>query len=304
MNSLSGPPAFLPTGPAQHSGGASQLTATIDVTFTDTSSLGLRFASLNADSPAIIKAVKPGTQAVNHPRLVPGLVLLEVSGEPAGAYREAIAMIKAADRPLTMKFSVANHGGSGDASRIVKHVEQEMDQLKLQQAHEQLRIVSQLVALSNEALESELQVAAARLSGHKDLRREAAQLARLNETMELEIQELQLEWSQERVEAEKTLKLANDQVCLVRTLADQRVAAVDAAAQAAVGAAEERAAARVGCAKQQIDQLNRQVWEEEASRRKVERALERAAQDHGKTKDSLRATLALKVALVTVYGNN
>eukprot|EP01050_Picozoa_sp_SAG11_P000310 SAG11_NODE_8_length_31217_cov_52.169677_12_plen_478_part_00 len=80
------------------------LTSSVEVTFTTAGSLGLSFNAAKGSSPAKVSAVKPNTQATQHPELVPGMTVVEVAGEPVGPYSEALAKIKAAGRPLTIKF--------------------------------------------------------------------------------------------------------------------------------------------------------------------------------------------------------
>ena len=80
--------------------------AAVSVTFADEGALGLRFTPDREKGIVSILAVHPDTQAERHPQLAPGLVLRSVAGTAVAgkSFEEALALIKAEGRPLTLEF--------------------------------------------------------------------------------------------------------------------------------------------------------------------------------------------------------
>ena len=78
----------------------------VSVTFADEGALGLRFTPDREKGIVSILAVHPDTQAERHPQLAPGLVLRSVAGTAVAgkSFEEALALIKAEGRPLTLEF--------------------------------------------------------------------------------------------------------------------------------------------------------------------------------------------------------
>ena len=90
--------------------------AAVSVTFADEGALGLRFTPDREKGIVSVLAVHPGTQAERHPQLAPGLVLRSVAGTAVAgkSFEEALALIKAEGRPLTLEFAPA--AGAGDVA--------------------------------------------------------------------------------------------------------------------------------------------------------------------------------------------
>ena len=113
------PPAALPPG----AGGALQ------VTFADDGPLGLKFGKQPSAQPegwdhVAVASVQAGSAASRHAALVPGLVLETINGVAVRGlrYTEAIQLLKATPRPLTLTFLPAPPPGPppSPASRQAK----------------------------------------------------------------------------------------------------------------------------------------------------------------------------------------
>ena len=90
--------------------------------FTDAGSLGITFRSETKASPPAIKAILKGGLAAHQPQLAEGMVLVAVQGTPVGSRgpAAAVALIKAAARPLTLAFeSAAGLEDKDQASRLL-----------------------------------------------------------------------------------------------------------------------------------------------------------------------------------------
>jgi hypothetical protein len=94
-------------------GGARPLTMTflpqhktVQAVFTEAGSLGLSFVCVDAESPPRIRSLIEGTQASGMGQLEAGMMLVEIGGQPVKrqSYKECIALLKAAGRPLLLSF--------------------------------------------------------------------------------------------------------------------------------------------------------------------------------------------------------
>ena len=99
------PPPPPPPPPSPPTPGA------VAVTFVDDAPLGLKFGKKPSVASAgwdvvSIATVQGGTQATQHPSLVPGLILESVNGVAVTGlrYSETIQLLKATPRPTTLSF--------------------------------------------------------------------------------------------------------------------------------------------------------------------------------------------------------
>ena len=78
----------------------------INATFTKPGSLGLSFTHNKETDTVEVLQVDPGSQAVAHPQLVPGLTLHSIGGMPVAGtkYADVIGMLRASSRPVSMTF--------------------------------------------------------------------------------------------------------------------------------------------------------------------------------------------------------
>lgn len=78
----------------------------IKATFTEAGSLGLSFTHNKETDVIEVLQVSPGTQAVKHPQLVPGLTLYSIGGMNVKGmkYTDVIALLRASGRPVLMAF--------------------------------------------------------------------------------------------------------------------------------------------------------------------------------------------------------
>ena len=76
----------------------------VTITFTQPGTLGLSLKSKSPEHKAELISVKPGTQAASFPEIVAGMSVQSVDGQPMGTYRQAMAALKAAGRPVTVAF--------------------------------------------------------------------------------------------------------------------------------------------------------------------------------------------------------
>ena len=87
----------------------------IVVSFTEPGTLGLRFTPNKTTGSVDILSINPGTQAMQHAQLRPGLVLQSVDGVAVAGrdYVSAIGVVKAAGRPVTLGF-IAGSSAAAD----------------------------------------------------------------------------------------------------------------------------------------------------------------------------------------------
>jgi hypothetical protein len=87
----------------------------VSATFTDIGTLGLKFKPFKpaGQMGAVLSAINPGTQAVQHKQLTVGLVLLSIDsggvrwgGFSAATFPEIIGLLREAGRPVTMQFGM------------------------------------------------------------------------------------------------------------------------------------------------------------------------------------------------------
>lgn len=79
---------------------------TVEATFTQQGSLGLKFSPEKLTGRAELVGITKGTQAEEHPQLLPGMFLEAIAGGAVVGkpYKEVLGMIKQAGRPLTLTF--------------------------------------------------------------------------------------------------------------------------------------------------------------------------------------------------------
>jgi hypothetical protein len=78
----------------------------ISVVFTEPGSLGLRLKPQPDTDNVRVDALVDGSQAMRHPKLKPGLVIHSIGGEQilGNGYSKGLEAVKAASRPVTIKF--------------------------------------------------------------------------------------------------------------------------------------------------------------------------------------------------------
>lgn len=98
------PPTSATTPPATRTAPAN---GSVQVTFVEQGSLGLKFSPDRRAGSVVLLAVNPGSQAERHTQLQAGLVLHSVdgSGVAGWTYEQVLEKIKKSRRPLTLTFS-------------------------------------------------------------------------------------------------------------------------------------------------------------------------------------------------------
>lgn len=78
----------------------------VEATFEAPGSLGIVFGNFGRHNSILIKDINPGYPASHDMRLVPGLKLKKVDGQPVAGltFAEALELVKSASRPVTLSF--------------------------------------------------------------------------------------------------------------------------------------------------------------------------------------------------------
>eukprot|EP01046_Picozoa_sp_COSAG06_P005262 COSAG06_NODE_233_length_19608_cov_129.527244_8_plen_380_part_00 len=99
--------ASTASAPAKPTGGEA---LGVELLFEEEGSLGIAFAQFGDDKPAEVESIKPGGLASAHAqgnKLKPGMVLTAVQGKPVANFKQSIAAIKKAGRPLSLRFAAS-----------------------------------------------------------------------------------------------------------------------------------------------------------------------------------------------------
>lgn len=88
--------------------------------------IGISWAQQKTDNAAVVKAVRPGTQAARIEGLCPGLVLTSVNGTAVLGlpYSEVIDLVRESERPLTLCFDPQHIQNQIVGSAVASHVDQ------------------------------------------------------------------------------------------------------------------------------------------------------------------------------------
>ena len=78
----------------------------VDATFEAPGSLGIVFGNFGRHNSVLIKDINAGYPASHDTRLVPGLKLKKVDGQPIAGmtFAEALELVKSSSRPVTLSF--------------------------------------------------------------------------------------------------------------------------------------------------------------------------------------------------------